>query len=58
MRIENVEKRLGIPKSKAAELIKKTDKRRASYYNYYTQLKWGDLKNFDLALNSKIGRKR
>ena len=58
IRIENVEKRLGIPKSKAAELIKKTDKRRASYYNYYTQLKWGDLKNFDLALNSKIGKEK
>ncbi len=36
----------------------KTDKRRASYYNYYTQLKWGDLKNFDLALNSKIGKEK
>lgn len=54
-RIENIEKRLGMPKSKAKDLIKKTDKRRAAYYNYYTQLKWGDLENFDISLNCKIG---
>lgn len=54
-RIANVEKRLGLPKSKAADLIKKTEKRRASYYNYYTHQKWGDLANFDLAINSSSG---
>lgn len=55
IRTENVAKRLGIPESKAAELVKKTDKRRASYYNYYTHQKWGELKNFDLAINSSLG---
>lgn len=55
IRTANIEKRLGLPASKAAELIKKTDKQRASYYNYYTHLKWGDIKNFDLSVNSKIG---
>lgn len=55
LRIANVAERMGISESKAKEITKKTDKRRASYYNYYTQLKWGDIKNFDLALNSKIG---
>lgn len=54
-RISNVEKRLGLPRSKAADLIKKTEKRRASYYNYYTHQKWGDLGNFDLAINSALG---
>ena len=55
IRIKNISERLGIPESKAGDIIKKNDKRRASYYNYYTQLKWGDVNNFDLALNSKIG---
>lgn len=55
IRIKHVADRMGISESKAKEIMKKTDKRRASYYNYYTQLKWGDIKNFDLALNSKIG---
>ena len=54
-RVEEIEKRLGLPKSKAKDIIKKTDKRRASYYNYYTHEKWGDLNNFDLAINSNVG---
>ena len=55
IRTSNIEKRFGIPASKAKELIKKTDKRRSAYYNYYTHQKWGDINNFDLAINSKIG---
>lgn len=55
IRVQTVAARLGISEAKAKEIMKKTDKRRASYYNYYTQLKWGDIKNFDLALNSKVG---
>lgn len=31
--------------------IKKEDKTRESYYNYYTGQKWGDVINYDLALN-------
>ena len=54
-RIENVSKRLGIPGNKAKDIIKKTEKRRASYYNYYTHRKWGDLSYFDLAINSNLG---
>ncbi|MBE6799279.1 MAG: cytidylate kinase-like family protein [Ruminococcaceae bacterium] len=54
-RVERISAKLGIPKSKAKELIKKTDKRRAAYYNYYTHQKWGDLKNFDLSINSGVG---
>lgn len=54
-RVEHISTKLGMPKSKAKELIKKTDKRRAAYYNYYTHRKWGDLKNFDLAINSAVG---
>ncbi|MFV0395080.1 MAG: AAA family ATPase [Coprobacillaceae bacterium] len=35
--------------------IKKRDKRRSNYYNYYTDKKWGNLKNFDITINSDIG---
>ena len=42
--------------SKAKDLINRTDKQRASYYNFYTNKKWGDSRSYDLALNSeKIG---
>lgn len=32
--------------------IKKTDKRRANYYNYYTDRKWGRAENYDVCLNT------
>lgn len=36
--------------------ITKIDKRRANYYNYYTDGKWGDADNYHIALNtSKFG---
>lgn len=35
--------------------IRKKDKQRSSYYNYYTTKKWGQLKNFDLTVNSDLG---
>ena len=37
---------------KTKDFIRKTDKRRASYYNYYTDMKWGEAKNYDLCINS------
>ncbi len=36
--------------------IEKTDKNRASYYNYYTQNRWGDAHNYDLAINAALGK--
>lgn len=32
--------------------IKKIDKRRANYYEYYTDRKWGMAENYDICLNS------
>ena len=36
----------------AATLIKKTDKRRANYYNFYTSRTWGEAANYDICINS------
>ena len=33
-------------------VITKTDKRRSSYYNFYTGNKWGKYDNYDIAINS------
>ena len=42
--------------AKAKDLIIKQDKKRASYYNYYTNKRWGDVESYDLCLNSsKLG---
>lgn len=37
------------------ERIRKEDKKRAQYYNYYTQNRWGDAHNYDLTLNAALG---
>ncbi len=36
----------------AAEFIRKADKSRASYYNYYTDKVWGAAESYDLCINS------
>lgn len=55
-RIRRVAREFDITDAKAKELITKTDKKRASYYNYYTNKEWGDAKSYDLCLNSaKLG---
>lgn len=51
-RIKRISKKMNLPANKAREVIQKTDKQRASYYNYYTSKKWGDSKSYDLTLNS------
>lgn len=54
-RIQRVAEYEGITHDEAAELIRKTDKKRASYHNYYSELKWGDATSYDVCLNSGIG---
>lgn len=39
---------------KAEEILKKTDKQRASYYNYYATGTWGDVNNYHLCLDSGV----
>lgn len=41
-----------IKTSQIIDVINKTDKRRASYYNFYTGNKWGKYDNYDMAINS------
>lgn len=38
--------------AKAKDIMVKTDKKRSSYYNYYSSKKWGDAKGYDLCINS------
>lgn len=44
-----------ISKSAAAELVRKTDKKRANYHNYYSDLRWGDATAYDLCVNGELG---
>ena len=55
-KIKRICERNNVTPSKAQEMILKTDKKRASYYNYYTNKKWGVCSSYDLCINSgKIG---
>ena len=38
--------------AKAKDIMVKTDKKRSSYYNYYSSKRWGDAKSYDLCLSS------
>ena len=51
-RIRRIARIYDLPDNKAKDLILKTDKKRASYYNYYTNKKWSDAESYELCLNS------
>ena len=45
-----------VDSAKAKDIMVKTDKKRASYYNYYSSKKWGDSRSYDLCINrSSVG---
>ena len=44
----------GVSESDAVTLINKTDKRRASYYRFYTGERWGVADRYDLCINSSL----
>ncbi|MBO4949725.1 MAG: cytidylate kinase-like family protein [Clostridia bacterium] len=51
-KIDRAVKYYGISAENAAAELKKKDKKRANYYNYYTSQSWGDFNNYHLSLNS------
>lgn len=42
----------GIPDELAEKTLKKQDKMRADYYNFFTQRKWGDASNYHLCVDA------
>jgi cytidylate kinase len=42
----------GVSPKEAAMKIDQTDKKRASYYNYYSNRQWGSAASYDLCINS------
>ena len=51
-RIRRVAQRQDLSPEKARTLISKTDKRRASYYEYYSSQRWGAVDSYDFCVNS------
>ncbi len=51
-RIKRVIKYYNVDPMKAEEMIKKADKQRAAYYNYYATNTWGDINNYQLCVDT------
>ena len=52
IRIRRIAAKYDLTDSKAKDSILKTDKKRASYYNYYSNKKWGDAASYQLCIDS------
>lgn len=56
VKIKTLMERHKMTEAQAKSFMVKTDKKRASYYNYYSSKRWGDSKSYDLCINSsKVG---
>lgn len=53
-RIRRIARIYDLSDSKAKDMINKTDKKRASYYNYYTNKKWAAADNYHVCLDSSV----
>ena len=51
-RIRRIARIYNLTDAKAKDMIVKTDKKRDSYYNYYTNKKWSDAESYELCLTS------
>lgn len=51
-RVERAVSVYQLPRAKCEDALAKVDKRRATYYNYYTSQKWGRIENYDLVIDS------
>lgn len=51
-RIKRISEVYKINDSDPEKLLHQKDKRRAAYYQFYTDIKWGDTKNFHITLDS------
>lgn len=54
VRVKNLVDNYGMNESEAKKRIQKMDKKRASYYNFYTGREWGDPKNYHLNIDASL----
>lgn len=50
-RVKNAMAQDGVTEAEAKKLVSRSDKKRRSYYNYYTNREWGNITNYDISLN-------
>lgn len=55
-KLKRVQESRGVSAEEAEMIIRRHDKKRKSYHNYYCQTKWGDARNYDMTINcSRLG---
>ena len=54
-RIRRAVEEYGDKESNMESFVTRKDKQRASYYNYFTSVRWGDRKSYDLCITSALG---
>lgn len=53
-RIKRAVEYYNVDSNKTEDVINKTDKKRASYYNFYSGKRWGSADSYDLSINSGV----
>ena len=54
-RVKRVQEEYGVREKRVEDYISKQDKRRASYYEYFTDARWGDSHTHDLCVSTSLG---
>ncbi len=57
-RVRNVMQMYNDSQKDAIKNVEKSDKNRASYYKIISEKTWGDVNNYDLCINSSIGKEK
>ena len=52
LRVRNVQARTGREEKSARKIVKRMDKERRAYYEFFTDAKWTDLSQYDLCIDS------
>ena len=53
-KIQRITRLYKVEEKKAVKMMADTDRRRMTYYNFYTEQKWGKASNYTLCLNSSL----
>lgn len=53
-KIKRIMDKYNLNETQAKDMIVRSDKKRANYYNYYSSNKWGKAETYDICINSSI----
>ena len=54
-RVKRISEIYNLSEKESYEMIRRMDKSRSSYYEFFTSKRWGDVSNYDLCIDSSVG---